>query len=63
MRAKHRTYCAVCQTIVERGSEIEPMPTGRWGHAGCAEYARNRTLVRSPDGDTYRARYGYRGRA
>ena len=63
MRATLRTRCAVCQTAIARGDEIAELPTGRFGHLACAEYAKNKALVRSPDGDTYRARYSYRGRA
>lgn len=63
MKAKHRTYCAVCQIFIRRGEEIGILPTGRWGHAGCAQFARNKARITSPDGDTFRSRYSYRGRA
>lgn len=51
MKAKFRTYCAVCQMYVRIGEPIGRMPTGRWGHEACAEHARNKVLVR--EGYTY----------
>jgi len=63
MKARTRSYCAVCQTFVSPGETIEKTPRGKWGHAACAASAKNKALITSPEGDTYRARYSYRGRA
>lgn len=63
MRAAFKGWCAVCQKHFPPGTSIEKTPRGKWGHAACAAYAKNKVLVRSPSGDTYRARYSWRGRA